>query len=172
MPTPLVDLTPQFQEQPQHLKKGRGVVPIPGKPLIELATDVEVLPGAIIIPAARAWQRPKDTSIVTNSGDAMTIKTSGVFAEPSSDDLAFTGTGLLGRSKSRRSQGGIGHGYGIKTGDRNQIGKPLVDLRMGSQFSNGSLLRQVEASNGEDERGLIFDRVKRLETDIRVGEGV
>jgi hypothetical protein len=172
MPAPLVDLTPQFQEQPQHLKKGRGVVPIPGKPLIELATDVEVLPGAIIIPAARAWQRPKGTSIVTNSSDAMTIKTSGGFTEPSSDDLAFTGTGLLGRSKSRRTQGGIGHGYGIKTGDRNQIGKPLVDLRMGSQFSNGSLLRQVEASNGEDERGLIFDRAKRLETDVRVGEGV
>jgi hypothetical protein len=172
MPTPLVDLTPQFQEQPQHLKKGRGVAPIPGKPLIELATDVEVLPGAIIIPAARAWQRPKGTSIVTNSSDAMTIKTSGSFTEPPSDDLAFTGTGLLGRNKSRRAQGGIGHGYGIKTGDRNQIGKPLVDLRMGSRFSDGSLLRQVEASNGEDERGLIFDRAKRLETDVPVGEGV
>ena len=172
MPTPLVDLTPQFQEQPQHLKKGRGVAPIPGKPLIELATDVEVLPGAIIIPTARAWQRPQDTSSVTNSGDTMTIKTSSGFAEPPSDDLAFTGTGLLGRSKSRRTQGGIGHGYGVKTGDRNQIGKPLVDLRMGSQFSNGSLLRQVEASNGEDERGLIFDRAKRLETDVEVGEGV
>lgn len=172
MPTPLVDLTPQFQEQPQHLKKGRGVAPIPGKPLIELATDVEVLPGAIIIPTARAWQRPKDTSIVTKSGDAMTIKTSGGFSELPSDDLAFTGTGLLGRSKSRRAQGGIGHGYGVKTGDRNQVGRPLLDLRMGSQFSDGSLLRQVEASNGEDERGLIFDRAKRLETDVRVGEGV
>jgi hypothetical protein len=171
-PKPLVDLTPQFQEQPQHVKKGRGVAPVPGKPLIELATDVETLPGAIVIPAARAWQRPKDTSIVTNSGNAMTMKSSSSFTEPSSNDLAFTGTGLLGRNKSRRAQGGIGHGYGIKTGDRNQVGKPLVDLRMGSYFSDGSLLRQVETFNGEDERGLVFDRAKRLETDIQVGEGV
>lgn len=171
-PKPLLDLTPQFQEQPQHLKKGRGVAPIPGKPLIELATDVETLPGAIVIPAARAWQRPKDTSIVTNSSDAMTMRPSGGFAEPPSNDLAFTGAGLLGRNKSRRAQGGIGHGYGVKTGDRNQVGKPLVDLRMGSHFSDGSLLRQVETLNGEDERGLIFDRAKRLETDVRVGEGV
>jgi hypothetical protein len=43
---------------------------------------------------------------------------------------------------------------------------------MGSYFSDGSLLRQVETFNGEDERGLVFDRAKRLETDIQVGEGV
>jgi hypothetical protein len=171
-PKPLVDLTPQFQEQPQHLKKGRGVASIPGKPLIELATDVETLPGAIVIPAARAWQRPKETSIVTNSGDTTSMKPASGWAEPLSDDLAFTRTGLLDRSKSRRAQGGIGHGYGVKTGDRNLVGQPLVDLRMRSYFSDGSLLRQVEATYGEDERGLIFDRAKRIETDVRVGEGV
>jgi hypothetical protein len=51
---PLVDLTPRFEEQSQHLRKERGVTPIPGKPLIELTIGVEGLPGAIITPAARA----------------------------------------------------------------------------------------------------------------------
>jgi hypothetical protein len=169
---PLVDLTPQFQEQPQHLRKGRGVAAVPGKPLVELATDVEALPGAITIPAARAWQRTRDTGLGVHVGDASTKKTSGGFAEPPSYDLAFTGTGLLSRSKSKRAQGGIGHGYGIKTGDRNHVGEPLVDLRLGSQFADGSLLRQVETLKGEDERGLVIDRAKTTEKDIKVGEGV
>jgi hypothetical protein len=45
-----MDLTPQFQEQSQHLSKERGVAPVPEKPLIELTIDVEGLPGAIITP--------------------------------------------------------------------------------------------------------------------------
>ena len=171
-PRPLVDLNPQFQEQPQHLKKGRGVASIPGKPLVELATDVEALPGTIIAPAARAWQRPQDNVIDANAGDGTIVQISGGSAEPSSAAMAFTGTGLLGRSKSKRAQGGIGHGYGIKTGDRNQVGKPLLDLRIESQFADGSLLRQVETSQGEDERGLIVDRAKRMEREVSVGEGV
>jgi hypothetical protein len=170
VPKPLVDLTPQFQEQPQHLRKGRGVAPVPGKPLVELATDVEAVPGAITTPAARAWQRPQDTGIVDNDSDATAVKSSRGFAEPPNDHMAFTGTGLLSKRKSKRAQGGIGHGYGIKTGDRNHVGEPLVDLRIGSQFANGSLLRQVELFKCQDERGLIVDRAKRMEKDVRVGE--
>lgn len=169
---PLVDLTPQFQEQPQHLKKGRGVAPVPGKPLVELATDVEAVPGAITIPAARAWQRPQDTGLLDNTSEVTAIKSSRGFPEPPNDYMAFTGTGLLSRSKSKRAQGGIGHGYGIKTGDRNHIGEPLVDLRIGSKFTSGSLLRQVEQFKGQDERGLIVDRAKRVERDVKVGESV
>lgn len=171
-PKPLVDLTPQFQEQPHHLRKGRGVAPVPGKPLVALATDVEGLPGAVITPAARAWQRPQNIGHWDNADEATAVKIPGGFAGPPSDDMAFTGTGLLGRNKSKRAQGGIGHGYGVKTGDRNDLGKPLVDLRIESRFADGSLLRQVEKYKGEDERGLIVDRTKRTERDIRVGEGI
>lgn len=171
-PKPLLDLTPQFQEQPQHLKKGRGVAPIPGVPLVALATDVEALPGAISIPTARAWQRPQERTFDDGASVARTMKSARGVAGPGSENVAFTGTGLLSRSKSKRTQGGIGHGYGLKTGDRNHVGEPLVDLRTASQFADGSLLRQVETFRGEEERALIIDRTKRTETDVRVGEGM
>jgi hypothetical protein len=170
-PKPLLDLTPQFQEQPQHLKKGRGVAPIPGMPLVALATDVEALPGAISIPTARAWQRPQERTLDDGASVARTMKSARGVAAPRSENVAFTGTGLLSRSKSRRTRGGIGHGYGLKTGDRNHVGEPLVDLSTTSHFANGSLLRQVETFRGEAERGLIIDRTKRTEADVRVGEG-
>jgi hypothetical protein len=141
-------------------------------PLVALATDVEALPGAISIPSARAWQRPQETKLDDGASVTRTLKSARGFAGPRSDEMAFTGTGLLSRSKSRRTQGGIGHGYGIKTGDRTQVGQPLVDLKIGSHFVDGSLLKQVETFRGEEERGLITDRAKRTETDVRVGEGM
>src|SRR5207248_2011024 len=134
---PLVDLTPQFQEQPQHIRKGRGVAPIPGKPLVDLATDLEALPGAINIPPARAWQRPPVRDPGVTAGGAPIAKVSSVSTELSSHNLPFTGTGLLSRSKSKRAQGGIGHGFGVKTGHRDQVGKPLLDLKIQSRFADG-----------------------------------
>lgn len=54
---PLVDLTPQFHEPPQHVRKGRGVVPeqMPAGGLVDIATSPEV---AIPVPPAAAWRRP------------------------------------------------------------------------------------------------------------------
>lgn len=54
---PLVDLTPQYQEPPQHSKKGRGVVPqqIPAGGLVDIATSPEI---AIQIPPKMTWRRP------------------------------------------------------------------------------------------------------------------
>ena len=56
-PKPLIDLTPQYQELPQHIKKGRGVVPrqMPAGGLVDIATSPEV---AIAIPRATTWRRP------------------------------------------------------------------------------------------------------------------
>ena len=169
-PKPLLDLTPEFQEQPQHLKKGRGVAPIPGMPLVVLATDVEPLPGAISIPAARAWQRPQEPKLGRGATVARSTKAAGGVGGSQSDDMAFTGTGLLSRSKSRRTQGSIGHGYGLKTGDRNHIGEPLVDLIVAGRFADGSLLRPLETIRDEVKRGLVVDRAKRSEADVSVGE--
>ncbi|KAL8790131.1 MAG: hypothetical protein Q9195_006511 [Heterodermia aff. obscurata] len=57
MPKPLVDLTPQYQPPPQHMRKGRGVKPeqIPAGGLVEVATSPEI---AIQIPPSRDWRRP------------------------------------------------------------------------------------------------------------------
>lgn len=56
-PKPLIDLTPQYQPPPQHMRKGRGVKPeqVPAGGLIEVATSPEV---AIQIPPSREWRRP------------------------------------------------------------------------------------------------------------------
>ena len=60
-PVPLVDLTPQYQPPPQHVRKGRGVQPekLPPGGLIDIATSPEV---AIQVPEARAWRRPGTSS--------------------------------------------------------------------------------------------------------------
>ena len=57
MPKPLIDLTPQYQPPPQHMRKGRGVKPeqVPAGGLIEVATSPEA---AIQIPPSRDWRRP------------------------------------------------------------------------------------------------------------------
>ena len=54
-PKPLIDLTPVYQEPPQHSRKGKGIVPeqIPAGGLIDIATSPEV---AIPIPPTKAWR--------------------------------------------------------------------------------------------------------------------
>ena len=56
-PKPLIDLTPQYQEPPQHAKKGRGVIleQIPAGGLVEVANTPET---AIAIPPSTTWRRP------------------------------------------------------------------------------------------------------------------
>ncbi|KAI9041471.1 uncharacterized protein KD926_006867 [Aspergillus affinis] len=54
---PLVDLTPVYQEPPQHGRKGRGVAVEPGTLLIDAATGRDA-PGGIAVPSATTWRRP------------------------------------------------------------------------------------------------------------------
>ncbi|KAI4282938.1 MAG: hypothetical protein L6R38_002557 [Xanthoria sp. 2 TBL-2021] len=60
-PKPLIDLTPVYQEPPQHSRKGKGVTPghIPAGGLIDIATSPEV---AIPIPPKNDWRRPGTSS--------------------------------------------------------------------------------------------------------------
>ena len=88
-------------------------------------------------------------------------------ASPDSDQ-GFTGTGLLARSASKRSQGGKRSGHGV----HGEPGKPLIHIEPTSEFTDGSLLRQIEAWNvAHGGGGPKIDRVKRMETTISVGEG-
>lgn len=151
-PKPLVDITPKFKEAPQHIRIGRGVKAINGQPLVELATDVEREPGAIFVPPANDWRRADTRPPAQND---------------EKEEQAFTGKGLLGRAFSKSARGASRYGHGVKVSD----GKPLVDLSLNSKFADGSLLRQVEAWKGDDERGLVIDREKRVERSMKVGEG-
>ena len=188
MPKPLIDLTPQYQEPPQHARKGKGVTAEPGQQLVEAATGLELQPGAIVTPSSRAWRRPQEHSPPYESSGRSRNQsldggrrrmsmdggrpraTTGAGPPPEKDNEAFIEGGLLARTSSKRAQGGARTGHGVRTGDRNAVGKPMIDLQMKSQFADGSLLRQVEAYTGPD--GLVVDREKRLEGKVRVGEGV
>jgi PH domain len=177
-PKPLIDLTPQYQEPPQHVRKGRGVAAEPGQQLVDAATGLDLPPGAIIPPNAKAWRRPQAHSPPQESHGRGGQSIDGGRPRPSidvgrpqfNDNEAFTERGLLARTLSKRAQGAGATGHGVRTGDRNAIGKPMIDLQMGSQFVNGSLLRQVEAHTGGD--GPLIDREKRHEENVRIGEGV
>ncbi|KAL9011880.1 MAG: hypothetical protein Q9173_003319 [Seirophora scorigena] len=56
-PKPLIDLTPQYQEPPQHSRKGKGITPghIPAGGLVDIATSPEI---AVPIPPTASWRRP------------------------------------------------------------------------------------------------------------------
>jgi hypothetical protein len=178
-PKPLVDLTPVYQEPPQHARKGRGVAAEPGRQLVDIATGPEVLPGAIIVPPSTAWRRPQtrggtappDSGLhCSNSkrGPVGGRRPSLDAARPSLDEGSpFTGTGLLAsRSNDNRP---IGTGRGVATGDRNAKA-PMLNVTGRSQFQEGSLLRSVEMYTGAG--GAIIDREKRIEGDVMVGEGL
>ncbi len=188
LPKPLIDLTPQYQEPPQHIKKGRAVIPEPGQQLVDVATGPELPPGAIMTPSATAWRRPHAPPTPQENGgrprgksvgtDRRRMSIDGNRPRPSldtgrpqkNDNDAFIQGGLLARAQSKRAQGANRTGHGVKTGDRNAADKPMIELQFQSQFADGSLLRQVEAHAGVD--GPVIDREKRREEIVRVGEGV
>ncbi|KAK2749503.1 hypothetical protein FQN55_003200 [Onygenales sp. PD_40] len=177
-PKPLIDLTPTYQEAPQHARKGRGVAVGSGVPLVEVATGPELLPGAIIVPSSTTWRKPTSAAYSStphspettpqaswspNGGRPTTARSilrqrAISFNSPHEQpppplplatadaDSPFAPMGLLARSaKASTAQGWHDTGRGVATGDRNVIGRPMLDLSQGSQFAEGSLLRGVEA---------------------------
>lgn len=166
-PKPLVDLTPVYQEPPQHARKGRGVTLEPGVPLVEGATGPELCPGAIVIPSATTWRRPTQqvtspmSDGVSPGFGAATLGRSNTMSSHhhntyqnfmnmtsptsfTSPDTPFAPNSLLARSMTT-SHGGKSKGRGVATGDRNTT-KPMLDLGPKSPFAEGSLLRNLESS--------------------------
>ncbi|KAL6247457.1 hypothetical protein RBB50_005803 [Rhinocladiella similis] len=86
-----------------------------------------------------------------------------------SEESLFSGTGLIARSASRKSlgkhrAGGPGHG---------SDGKPLVDIAPTSEFTDGSLLKKMEAiASQQGNTGPKIFRQQGREISVSVGEGL
>ncbi|KAL4782789.1 hypothetical protein BJX76DRAFT_278057 [Aspergillus varians] len=164
---PLVDLTPVFQEPPQHTRRGRGITVDSGGPLIDAATGLETA-GGITIPAAKTWRRPPAPPLPEqpSSTEARTRNrsntahsassryrhhnTTATATTPSSPTLppdlspsqeqTFAPNSLLARTGAGYLPPGAPVGHGVATGDRNAT-KPMLDVTPQSPFAEGSLLR-------------------------------
>lgn len=154
---PLVDLTPVYHEPPQHARKGRGVTVEPGIQLIDAATGPDLAPGGVAIPPATAWRRPsvvddragaRHSSNTVRSSSARHVsqkvsRANSAEASPVLPSDPFLPNSLLASSSSRGpSQGKVGTGHGVATGDRNAT-RPLLDMSPESPFVEGSLLRRL-----------------------------
>jgi hypothetical protein len=159
---PLVDLTPAYQEPPQHARKGRGVAVEPGVPLIDAATGPEPV-GAIPVPPLTTWRRPPVPAEPPTTTETQTRKRSNTIRSTSNQrhqhtaaaspvtpvdntqpsECPFLANSLLARSAqlaAAQSSGPVGHG--VATGDRN-ASKPMLDLTPPNPFAEGSLLRNL-----------------------------
>ncbi|KAL2788840.1 hypothetical protein BJX66DRAFT_308114 [Aspergillus keveii] len=161
---PLVDLTPVYQEPPQHTRKGRGVTVDSGAPLIEAATGPEAA-GGIAIPPAKTWRRPTAPAEPPSSIETRTRNRSNTARSASSRyrhpntvatsispvwpndaplpaEQGFIPNSLLARTGTATLPPATGAplGHGVATGDRNAT-KPMLDMAPQSPFAEGSLLR-------------------------------
>ncbi|KAL2835933.1 hypothetical protein BJY01DRAFT_63340 [Aspergillus pseudoustus] len=161
---PLVDLTPIYQEPPQHTRKGRGVTVDSGAPLIDSATGPEPV-GGVSIPPAKTWRRPTAPAEPPSSSEIRTRNRSNTARSASSryrhpntvtssvpqvspidaalsDEQGFLPNSLLARTGTGilPPMTGTPIGHGVATGDRNAT-KPMLDVAPQSPFAEGSLLR-------------------------------
>ncbi|KAJ5649261.1 uncharacterized protein N7484_002984 [Penicillium longicatenatum] len=154
---PLIDLTPVFQEQPQHTRKGRGVTVEPGMALIDAATGPDLLPSSMAIPPAVAWRRPSVPSVEVppipqarhraksiRSVRPAQPKTDSNSANhsPSSPAVPFLPNSLLANVPKASPIQGQPIGHGVATGDRNAT-RPMLDMSPENPFAEGSLLRKL-----------------------------
>ena len=192
-PKPLVDLTPQYSEPPQHARKGRGVIPtaIPPEGLIEMATTPES--AFTIPPSTTPHRRPRTSAGPTDDiHRTRTMRSSSNHnhshnrypsssrsndRHPSASNSpekpnysAFVEGGLI--SENKHSQGGTGTGRGVMTGLRDAK-EPMLEVGEESLFAKGTLLERVEREQGGP--GVmepVIAREKWRELDVKVGEGV
>ncbi|KAK0292035.1 hypothetical protein LTR91_000039 [Friedmanniomyces endolithicus] len=170
MPKPLVDLSPQYEGPPQHIKKGRGHIPdqIGAGGLIEAATSPDDPIGA---PTATDWRGrnaqtgspglhapPPPQQPRTRSNDRRDHQPqpqqqrppTSTSRSPHDDHGPFTGEGLMAGSHAQSGWGGGELGRGVVT--EAGRGKPLLDMREPSRFVEGSLLNRIEREDREGGR--------------------
>lgn len=185
-PKPLIDLTPQYREPPQHARKGKGFVPdnLANEPLIANATTPEE---AIKIPPSTDWRARPPPSAANQphggygaGGQERTRSLRGPMPThnlaahavnnhtnvPEDETDAFTGRGLL--ANAGFSQGSVPVGHGVMDGSKAK--GPMLDVGDRSRFVPGSLLASVEKVQGP--AGPVIDREKRRSVELAVGEGL
>ncbi|KAJ5912687.1 hypothetical protein N7504_001570 [Penicillium tannophilum] len=154
---PLIDLTPVFQEQPQHTRKGRGVTVEPGMALIDAATGPDLLPSSMAIPPAVAWRRPSVPSVEVPPIPQARLRAKSIRSvhpaqprtdttsanhSPSSPAVPFLPNSLLATAPKASHNQGPPIGHGVATGDRNAT-RPMLDMSPENPFAEGSLLHQL-----------------------------
>ncbi|KAK6394686.1 hypothetical protein LTR65_001477 [Meristemomyces frigidus] len=158
---PLVDLTPQYPEIPQHSKKGKGKGHHPDQVgpggLIDNATSPDDPLG---VPPSVDWRgrnsRNGSPNVQQQDPRSRTRSDSRpkTARAPASGDSAFTGEGLLAGGQAQQGRGGGDRGRGVVDGSRAR--GPLLDVNEPSKFVPGSLLNVVERERGRDM--LVIDR--------------
>jgi hypothetical protein len=156
-PRPLVDLTPQYREPPQHRNKGKVFVAGGGSGLlIDNATNVTSMEEAIKLPSSDAWRARPSTarthgtygtgghertrSMKGRGGGLAAYTVNNHDGAPDDDSNAFTGGGLLARAGF--SQGHQPVGRGVMDGSKAK--GPMLNMANNSQFAAGSLLADVQ----------------------------
>lgn len=155
MPEPLVDLTPQYREPPQHTKIGRGKGYVPKEVgeggLIDNATSPEDVLG---LPPTNDWRAGRDrqansgvnvnpSTVSRNAVNARSTKRPTTSRETSD---AFTGDGLLAGTQAQQGWGRGTQGRGVMDGSKAK--GPMVDMSTESVFAHGSLVAKVESEQG------------------------
>lgn len=159
MPRPYIERREDYSSS-KH--SSREIIPrplieqIPGRSSTDIQRRISVRGGNLAAKSSREFP-PRPGS------EGATVK-----ASDDSDSGPFTGTGLLARSGTQRSQGGRRSGRGVS----GVAGRPLVELEATSEFADGSLLRKMEVIAAQQGgSGPKIDRNKRREITARVGEG-
>ena len=171
-PKPLIDLTPQYQEPPQHTRKGKGVIlkKIPAGGLVEVANTPEA---AISIPPSTTWRKPTNMggngANVGRSNIVQREHSSGAPSErkqtltsSESGNMAFTGGLLASNSKDQ------GTGKQVMTRSR-QAKEPMLDVGEDRRYAPGSLLEHFERHGVSHSVG---EKEKKRENSAAVGKGI
>lgn len=166
-PKPLVDMGAPHQDLPQHPRRGRGVTVGTGRSLVDAATGPAFNPTtANVAPWSRPTQRsgtisPRTSGSATRQR-ANTLRSThqqtqnGIIndnttPQRATGELPFLPGGLLSINDRVNSSHGHGQtGRGVATGDRNVVGRPMLDLTEPSEFTQGSLLERVERSQNNE----------------------
>ena len=158
---PLVNLLGDTKLPPQFSRKGQGVQldTLPTGGLVTVATS-STSPEHTTNPILPPTEVPAGGLNRTSSRRTRTLRNDD---QPAAD--AFTG-GLLASATQTPKK--IGTGRGVAVGDRN-ASEPMLDLAEESKYAPGSLLRDVEQSQGE--KGVVIARGRGREEVVRTGEG-
>jgi hypothetical protein len=179
-PKPLIDLTPQYREPPQHARKGKGFIPDGSQPLVENATCITLVEDAIKIPSSTDWRaRPttarlqghgtygtgghERTRSLKGRGEALaSYAVNNHDGAPTDNGGAFTGGGLLATSRAGIGQGHALVGHGVMDGSKAK--GPMIDFAGDEQFAQGTLLATVAKVQGPG--GPVVDRDKSRNEDV------